>query len=447
MTWLRAKLGLQRPETFAWALYDWANSVFMTTVLALFPIYFARVAANGLSPAEASRRFTLATLAAMVCIALLAPLLGAMADYGRLKKPLLAAFIGLGTLTTAGLFFVGQGQWQLGMVLFALANMGVSGSIVFNDSLLPHVASAGEVDRVTSSAFALGYLGGSLLFGLNVLWIQYPAWFGLHDASDAMRWSFLSAGVWWLVFALPVLIKVPEPQRQLEPGEPVGLALIPAAFTRLGETFHELRGYKQTFLFLLAFLIYSDGVSTIIRLGTMYGAEIGIQTPTLIKAVLLANLIGVPCSVAFGWLAGRIGPKRAILFALGVYAFIAVLGYAMTTDLHFYALCTLVGLVQGGSQALSKSLFATLVPKHRTSEFFGFFGVFEKFGGVGGPLLFTAVIGVTGSGRGAILGLIAFFVVGALLLLAVDVPAGQHAARTAEERAGAVPLPDARIPA
>jgi UMF1 family MFS transporter len=431
---LRRQLGLERPETLAWALYDWANSVFMTTVLQLFPIYYVRVAAGNLPPAVASQRFTLATLGGMLVIAVLAPILGAMADQAGLKKALLGGFIGLGVTATAGLFWVGPGQWLLGALLFVAANVGANGSIVFNDSLLPHVAEPHEVDRLASSAFSLGYLSGSLLFAMNALWIRWPGLFGLADAAQAMRWSFLSAAAWWLVFSLPVLLRVPEPERRPEPGQPRGAALVAAAFTRLGGTLRELRVYRQAFVFLLAFLIYSDAIGTIIRLGTTFGAEVGISTSAMMGAVLLVNLLGVPCSLAFGWLAGRIGPKRAILLALGVYVLVALVGYGMTTEMHFYLLCGLIGLVQGGSQALSKSLFATLVPRHKTSEFFGFFGVFEKFGGVLGPALFVGVIGATGSARGAILGLIAFFLVGAALLMAVDVEAGQRAARRAEEQ-------------
>lgn len=434
---LRRQLGLERPEALAWALYDWANSVFMTTVLQVFPIYFTQVAAASLPAAEGNRRFSIATTVGMLVIALMAPVLGAMADYGRLKKRMLALFVVLGALSTLGLAFVQRDQWALGALLFVLANVGASGSIVFNDSLLPHVAGPRELDRLASTAFALGYLSGGLLLALNVLWISHPAWFGLPDAWSAMRLSFASAALWWFVFSLPVLLRVPEPERRLSPGEPAGLALVPAAFGRLRATFHALRPHREAFVFLLAFLVYSDGIGTIVRMGTMYGAELGIPTGSLILAVLMLQLVGVPCALAFGWLAGRIGPKRAILLSLAVYVLVTFVGYGMTTTTHFFVLALLIGLVQGGSQALSKSLFASLVPQHKTSEFFGFFGVFEKFGGVLGPALFAAVIGATGSGRGAILGLQVFFVVGALLLMGVDVEAGQRAARQSE--AGLVP--------
>ncbi len=435
---LRRGLGLESPQAFAWALYDWANSVFMTTVLQLFPIYFARVVSSGETAAAAGERYSWATAAGMLGVGLMAPFLGAAADHGRLKKRLLAAFMLLGVACTAGLAATGPGAWLPAVALFVLANVGANGSIVFCDSLLPHVAHREEVDRVASGGFALGYLSGGLVLTLNLAWVRAPQAFGLPDADAALRLSFLTAAAWWLVFSLPVLRRVPEPPAALRADE-AGLGHVKGALRRLRGTWRDVRRYRHLFLFLLAFLVYSDGIGTIVRMGTLFGSELGVPTETLVAAVLLIQFLGVPCTLAFGALARRVGPKLPILVTLAVYALVALLGYRARGTRDFLVIAMLIAVVQGGSQALSRSLFATLVPAHKSSEFFGFFGVFEKLGGVLGPALFASVIGATGSGRGAVLALVVFFVLGGGLLMLVDVEAGQAAARRAEREAA---LPD-----
>jgi UMF1 family MFS transporter len=246
-------------------------------------------------------------------------------------------------------------------------------------------------------------------------------------ATLPARLAFLSVAVWWLVFSWPLLRRVPEPPLRLEVDEWAGQSPVRVAFTRLGETFRELRGYRQAFLMLLAFLIYNDGIQTIIKMATAYGTELGIGQSALIGAILLVQFVGIPCSFLFGAVAGRIGAKRALFVGLLIYAVISVLGYYMKTATHFYALAGLVGLVQGGTQALS-------------GEFFGFFSVFEKFAGIFGPLIFAGTIAMTGSSRNAILSVIAFFAVGAAILAFVDPEEGQREARSAESATASPPL-------
>jgi UMF1 family MFS transporter len=440
---LLERLGLHRPELRAWALYDWANSAMVTTVVtAVFPIYFGSVAAAGADPAEATRRHALATTAGLLAVALASPLLGTLADVRPWKKRLLGAFLALGVAATAGLFWVERGDWLLAAVLFVLANVGLNGSFVFYDALLPHVARGEELDRVSTAGYAVGYLGGGLLLALQLAWIQRPAWFGLPagpDLSPAQatlpaRLAFLSVAAWWLLFSLPLLRRVREPA--VEPA-PAGAGALRLTAERLGRTFRALRGHRQALLMLLAFLVYNDGIGTIIRMATAYGTEIGIGRGDLIAAVLVVQLVGVPCAFLFGALAGRLGSKRAILLGLLAYAGIGVVGYHVRTAAHFFALALLVGAVQGGTQALSRSLFASLVPRHQSGEFFGFFAVTEKVAGVAGPAVFALAITLAGSSRAAVLSIIAFFAVGAALLLAVDVEAGRRAAREAERAAGA----------
>ena len=427
---MSAGWGLHRRELFAWATYDWANSVFMTTVLTVFPIYFSEVVAKALPRTAASERFAIATTVSMVLIALLAPVLGALADQAGIKKKLLGAFLTLGVLGTGALFFVGSGEWVRGLVFFGLANVGVTGSLVFYESLLPHIAREDELDRVATAGYAVGYLGGGVLLAVNLLWITKPALFGIADAASAMRLSFLSAAVWWAVFSLPLFLIVREPPTDGLP-RARGSALL-QAFARLLRTLGELRRYRDAFLFLLAFMIYNDGIMTIIRMAPVYGTEIGIPRGSLISAILLVQFVGVPFAFLFGMLAARLGAKVSIFLALAVYVGIALVAYRMQTTREFFLLATLVGMVQGGSQALSRSVFARLIPKHKSSELFAFFGVFEKFAGIFGPLVFALMIRSTGSSRGAALSLVAFFVVGGILLAFVDVERGREAARGSE---------------
>jgi len=434
---LLARLGLGRPELRAWALYDWANSVFMTIILLVYPIYFTKVAAANLAPVVATARIAFATALAMTIIAVLSPLLGAMADHAGIKKKMLAVSLGVGAVATAALYFVERGEWVLGAVLFIVGNIGVTASIVFYESLLPHIARQDEVDRVSMAGYAAGYLGGGLLLIAALVAIQKPALFGIPDAGMAMRISFVATAVWWVVFSIPLFRTVPEPPRAPEAAEESGRPLLAVAFARLRQTLRELRRYRHAFLFLVAFLLYNDGVNTIIRMASPYGTEIGIAEGALIAAFVMVQFVGIPFAFLFGAIAGRIGAKRAIFISLGMYLVIAVWGYYMKTAPQFFVLAFLVGTVQGGAQGLSRSLFSTLIPRHKSSEFFAFFSVFEKFAGIFGPAIFGIMAMATGSSRNAILSLIFFFIVGGGLLAFVDVEAGQRAAREAEARATA----------
>lgn len=434
-SWLH-RLGLGRPDVRAWALYDWANSAFVTTVVAaVFPIYFSSVAAADLPPSVATARFATATTIGLLIIALLAPFLGVVADSRPVKKPLLGAFLGLGVLATAGMGWIHRGEWQLAAVLFVLANIGVSGSFIFYDALLPHLAEKEEMDRVSSAGYALGYLGGGLLLAFNLATIQSPTTFGLADAAAASRFSFVCVAIWWLVFSLPLFRYVAEPPVHREPVSRSGGSAGRSFFPRLRHTLSELRLYKQALLLLMAFVIYNDGIGTIMRMAAVYGTEIGIPHGALIGAILLVQFIGLPCTLLAGIMADTIGTKRTIILTLVVYTLISVLGYFMTTTLHFYLLALLVGIVQGGSQALSRSLFASMIPRHTSAEFFAFFAVCEKVAGIIGPAIFAGMILVTGSSRNALLAVIGFFVVGGALLTMVDVAAGQQLVREAEEKA------------
>jgi len=430
------RLGLHRPELRAWAMYDWANSAMVTTIItAVFPIYYSAVASKGLPPSEATYRFSLATTLGLVFIAILSPILGAFADRNGGKKRMLGIFLGIGVVSVALMFFIEAGDWLLASVLFVVANIAVNGSFVFYDAFLPHIASDEEMDRVSTAGYALGYVGGGLLLALNLAWIMKPAWFGLPSGAGLTeaqstlptRLAFLSVAVWWLLFSIPLFRQVREPPTRpgLVPGSTVR-----DAFFELGHTFRHLGRYRQAVLMLVAFLIYNDGIGTIIRMASIYGTEIGIGKGALIASIMLVQFVGIPFSFLFGGLAGRFGAKRMIFGGLVVYGGISVLGYFMTNATHFLILALLVGIVQGGTQALSRSLFASMIPRERSAEFFGFFAVVEKFAGIFGPAVFSVTIALTGSSRSALLTVIAFFVVGGILLHFVDVGRGQREARS-----------------
>ncbi len=412
-------------------MYDWANSAFVTTVTAaLFPPFFrSLVTATGLSASRATAYWGYTSSASLLLVALVAPLLGAMADHTGGRKRYMAAFAGLGIAFTACFYLIGAGAWKLAAGLYVAAAFGFAGANVFYDSFLPHVSGTANVDRVSALGFALGYLGGGILLILNVLWVAHPAYFGMPGVDFALRASFVSVAVWWALFSIPFFRFVPEPGaiRTSESNLPAPLE----GFSRLVRTMKEVRRYRQLSLFLLAFWIYTDGVGTIIRMATAYGSEIGIGMTDMVVALIFTQMVGIPCTIIFARLARRIGAKRSIMLTLGVYAVVAVSAYNMRTAVHFYALAFSVATVQGGCQALSRSLFARMVPRNRTAEFFGFYSTSSKFAGVFGPLVFGLLSHMTGQSRLGIVSVVAFFLVGAALLRKVDVAEGEMAAARA----------------
>ncbi len=425
--WLRS-LGLHRPELRAWAMYDWADSAFATTIMsAVLPIYFVSVAAAGLPRSTASAYWGYASALGMLLVALASPVLGTIADYLGAQKRFLAAFAFVGAGATAALWFVGRGEWLLAAALYTIGTLGFMGSIVYYDALLPHIAAPEEIDRVSSAGWAVGYVGGGILLVFNALMIGKPGLFHLADAAAASRVSFVAVAVWWALFTIPLLRGVREPPRELMPGEG-RLGAVRAGFTRLAGTLREVRRYPDLTRFLIAFWLYGDGIGTIIKMSVAYGTEIGIGPNALIGALVVTQFVGIPCTFLFGALAGRIGPRNGIYVALGAYTLITIFGYFVHEAWHFWALAIAVGMVMGGAQALSRSLYATMIPKGKSAEFFSFFGVFDKFAGIAGPMVFGIVDQLTGSGRLGIVAIALFFVLGMLILSRVDIEAGRRAA-------------------
>ena len=411
----------------AWCLYDVGNSAFATTVMAaLFPPFFRALAQDaGFGETQATSLWGYVTAGALLLLALTAPLLGATADARRGRKGFLGLFAGVGILATAAFAFIGRADWQLAAGLFVAANFGFGGSIIFYESLLPGLASGRDMDRLSTRAYGWGYAGGGLLLVMNLLMVTRPELFGLSGAGAAVKVSFLSVALWWGSFSVPLLRRVPEP---VSVGGGVTRGDWTQGFRQLARTFREIRRYRQLTLFLAAYWIYNDGIGTIVKMATAYGSEIGIGMSHLMGALVLTQVVGIPCAFAFGRLAGRIGPKRSILWALVVYALISVGGFFLQNAWHFYVLAGLVGTVQGGAQALSRSVFGSMVPAGRSAEFFGFYSSSGKLAGVVGPLVFSVVGQVSGTSRLGIVALVLFFLLGGWLLSRVDLQAGARQA-------------------
>lgn len=440
---LLERIGLHRPELRAWAMYDWANSaVFTLIITAVYPIYFAQVAAADLPQTAATTRHAYTTTAAVIVAGLMSPILGAIADHAAIKKRLLGTFLGVGVAAVCGLFFVQRGDWLLGMALFFVINVCVTASFVFYDALLPHVARDDELDRLSTAGYALGYVGGGLLLAAALVVILNPELIGVppggaatpQQATLPSRLTFVAVGVWWLLFAIPLFRRVPEPAVAVRPGAR-GVHAVAAAVMRLRKTVSELRRYRNAFLMLVAYLIYGDGITTIIRMATVYGSEIGIERNAMILAVVITQFVGIPCAFLFGMLAAWIGAKRAIFLGLLVYGGICTLGYFMTSAAHFLILAGLVGTVQGGTQALSRSLYASMIPAHRSGEFFGLYGVIDRFGGLAGTAMLATVGSLMGTSRHGVLAIIALFAIGAAVLYVVDEDEGRRIARQLERAA------------
>ena len=426
--------GDYRRRVNAWCMYDWANSAFATTIMAaVLPPFFASVAAGGLPGHVATAYWGYISSLGLLLAAIVNPILGAIADHSGSKKQFLAFFTALGALFTILLFIVQEGQWLLCGAIYVVAEIGFSGAIVFYDSLLPHVAKPEDIDQVSTKGYALGYLGGGLLLALNLGMILSPSTFFLPSTDMAVRASFVSVGIWWAVFSVPILRRVGEPPiAQLgEMGNPIR-----AGIQRLAFTFGDIRRYKELLKFLVAFWIYNDGIGTIIKMATIYGAEIGIGQSDLIGALLLTQFVGIPFSLLFGVLAKRIGRKPSIYLALAVYTLISLAGYFMSQAWHFWVLAGMVGLVQGGRQALSRSMYGEMSPKAKTGEFFGFYDMSSKFAGIVGPLIFGLVSQFTGTSRLSIVSVILFFIVGGIVLTTVNEAEGIRVARAEDAATG-----------
>lgn len=404
-------------EILAWSLYDWANSAFATTVMAaFFPIFFSQYWAYGSDSAVTTFYLGLSNSLASVFVAAMAPVLGAIADRGGYRKKFLIFFVFLGSIMTGALWLVGMGQWPVAVVFYVLATIGFSGANTFYDSLLPSVASEKKVDFVSCLGYSLGYIGGGLLFLINVLMYIMPEKFGISDSVKAVKLSFLMVCIWWLVFSLPIFFFVKDTKKDK-------LALRQACkegFLQITTTLKSLKKLKNTGLFLIAYWCYIDGVDTIIRMATDYGTALGFPSESLIVALLITQFVAFPAAILYNLFGKKIGIKQAILVAIAAYAMIAIVGFFMSKVIHFYILAVIIGLFQGGIQALSRSYYSRLIPQNQSSQFYGFFNMLGKFAAIIGPLLVGIVTLITGQQRYGIVSLIILFVLGFVLLKRVD---------------------------
>lgn len=404
----------QRRAQISWALYDWGNSAFATTVMAgFFPIFFNLYWAADVAPQTQTLYQGLTSTLASLVVMLTAPWLGAVADRRGAKKRFLLSFTVVGVIATAALFLVGKGQWPWAVALSVIGRIAFFSGLSFYDSLLVSVAQPREMDRVSALGYALGYLGGGLLFALNVAMAIKPEIFGLADAALATRLSFVMVAIWWLVFALPLFRFVPESAPR--PGEGSGWA-------DLLRTLRALRGHRPVWMFLLAYWLYIDGVDTIIVMAVDFGMKLGFASDSLIVALLMVQFIGFPAALLFGWLGDRLGTRRALFIAIGVYLGVTVWAYFLQTVTQFYLMAAAIGCVQGGIQSLSRSYFARLIPPEQAGQFFGFYNMLGKFAAVLGPAVVGVTAQLTGDPRQAILSLIFFFIAGAWLLSRVAEP-------------------------
>ena len=408
----------QNRSIYAWAFYDWANSAYVTTVIAgFFPIFFKDYFSANVDVTVSTAQLGFATSISSFFIILIAPLLGAIADVGGLKKRFLFLFSYLGILMGLALSFIGEGEWESAIFVYMLGNIGFMGSNIFYDSLLPTVAKGKKVDFVSGLGYALGYLGGGILFGFNVWMVQSPALFGIDNSIEAVKISFISVAVWWTLFSLPLLFWVKEKK----PVKTVGVfKSITDGYRNLTKTLRKIIHFKGLLLFLVAYWLYIDGVNTIIRMAVDYGMAIGFDSKDLILALLIVQFVGFPATLLFAKLAELWDTKKAIILAICVYLFITIWAVLMDEVYEFYILAVLIALVQGGIQALSRSYYTKMIPHEYAAEFFGFYSFLGKSAAILGPLLVAVVTLYTENSRAGIASIAFFFIFGVLLLMRVD---------------------------
>jgi UMF1 family MFS transporter len=393
-----------KKKTISWTLYDWANSAFATTVIAgFFPVFFKQYWSPDASVTLSTFRLGAANSLASLTIVALAPILGAIADRSGTKKKFLLFFALMGIVMTGALYLVAQGDWILAVLLYIFGLIGFSGGNIFYDSLLINVSHPSKVDFVSSLGFAMGYLGGGILFAINVAMTLHPEFFGLSGQSEAIRLSFIMVATWWAVFSIPLFLFVKEP---VVKDKSAGWHAVASGFRQLRMTFAEIRRLRIVFLFLLGYWLYIDGVDTVVRMAVDYGLSLGFDAQGLIVALLITQFVGFPSAIAFGKIGEKFGPKTGIFIGLFVYIAVTIWAFFMTHEVEFYALAVSIGLVQGGVQSLSRSFFTRIIPQNKSAEFFGFYNMIGKFAAVIGPVLMGSIGIVFGDPRIGILSII-----------------------------------------
>lgn len=410
-----------KKKIYSWALYDWANSAYSTTVMAgFFPIFFKQYWSAGADAVETTAKLGTALSLSSLFIALLSPTLGVLADLRGSKKLFCGLFMGIGALSCLWLSLIPAGGWLPAMFAYGLGMMAFAASCVFYDALLPSIARGHRMDDASSLGYALGYLGGGVLFLVNVMMYLKPEWFGISDGVTAVKLSFASVGIWWALFSLPLFYNVPEPKTEISEKGILGATF--ESISHLRRTFDDLLKDRNLLIFVVAYWLYVDGVYTVMAMAVDYGLAIGLESSHLIAALLLVQFVGFPATLVFGKITPRFGARAPILFCIGVYSVSVLLATGMSKAWHFYALAIVIGLVQGGVQSLSRSLFGNMVPAERTGEFFGFFNLIGKFASIVGPMVVAVTVTMTGNSRLGMAGLLILFMTGGLLLWKVREP-------------------------
>jgi len=395
-----------------------------------FPVFFKEYWSSGVDATLSTARLGLGNSIAGVSVAVLAPVIGAIADKGTARKRFLIIFAYMGASATAALYFVSEGEWLLAIVLYLFASIAFNGGNLFYDSLLPLVSSEEKMPMFSSLGYALGYLGGGILFALNVLMVLRPESFGFPDSGAAVRFAFLTVAVWWAVFTVPLILFVKEPARK---GARKGAGMIRAGLSELRMTFGKIKRLRNVFLFLLAYWFYIDGVDTIVRMAVDYGLSLGIGRNDLLLALLLTQFVGFPAALMFGYIGTRISSRSGIFLAIGAYFIITVWAAFISGRREFYILAVMVGLVQGGIQALSRSFFASMIPPGKSGEFFGFYNMVGKFAAIMGPAM-VGMVGISARRAGAegdiaarigIVSIALLFLTGGILFRFVDGKTGK----------------------
>lgn len=414
------KKNIWTKEIMSWSLYDAANSVFYTTVMAgFFPIFFKKFWSLNTDPVVSTERLGWILSIAGFLLAVLSPLLGIISDRRKVKKKLLFSFMVVGVVSTLGLYFVPAGAWFPAALLYGMAFFFCNASTIFYDSLIMSVSPSDEFDRVSSLGYALGYLAGGVVFAVNVLMYLKPTWFGFSEGSQAILFSFLVVGIWWFLLTLPLMKNVSEPHID-ENRESLNI-LFTDSIRILKSTFSEIYKNKNLFYFLLAYWFYIDGVSTIMAMAVDYGVAINLDTSALIQALLLVQFIGFPAAYIGGALAKKYGSKYIVLGTLVIYGIVVIGATQLQTEFHFYLMATMIGLSQGSVQALSRSIFAQLIPEEKSGEYFGFFNLVGKFASIFGPLLMAMTARLTHDSRLSVLSLLILFILGVYFLLKVRI--------------------------
>jgi len=404
-----------KKDAISWALYDWANSAFATTVMAgFFPIFYKSYWASDLSNLESTAMVGYANSVSGLIVVLLAPILGAYADIGTKRKKLLLLFASLGILCTASFYFIPQGDWMLAAFLYAIAAVGFSGGNVFYDSLIVSVSDNENRNRVSALGYSLGYLGGGLLFLINVIMFLNPQLFGIESQSNAVLLSFFMVAVWWAFFSVPLLRNVKEQDSDRE--NPRFIQALKLSFNEVYQTLSEVRKYKNVAIFLLAYWFYMDGIDTIVRMATAYGTDIGLDAASMITALILTQFVGFPSTLIFGYFADRFGFKKILTIGILIYILISIFASRITTAAEFYAMAIVVGLVMGGVQAVSRAYFSSIIPKDKEAQFFGFYNLVGKSAVVVGPALLAWISMIFNTPRAGILGLLVLFIPSLILL-------------------------------